>query len=167
MFAFDDIPAFEPRPEVREELDSRISAQKNKLKELGKKVGWGNSPKPSAAYMAEKTDNVPVYDFFYHASSSAVHASLHHLLRMVWRDSRSSTYSISSHGFEQYYSRFALVYGSWLASEVMTTVSSQFPNEWLEEEEDSFSILLALFVKPAIYHRAPKIVTKEELRRSK
>lgn len=164
MFSFDDIPEFEPRPQVKEELDSRIYAQKKELKELGKKVGWGNSPKPSARYMAEKTDDIPVYDFFYHASSSAVPASLHHLLRMVWGDSRSGTYSISSHNFEQYYSRFALVYGSWLASDVMMTISSRFPNEWPEEEEDSFSILLALFVKPAIYHRAPKIVTKEELR---
>jgi hypothetical protein len=48
----------------------------------------------------------------------------------------------------------------------MTTVISQFPDEWPEEDEDSFGILLALFVKPAIYHRAPKIVTKEELRGS-
>jgi Family of unknown function (DUF5677) len=64
MFAFDDIPEFEFRSEV-EELDSQISTQKKRLKELGKKVGWGNSPKPSAKYMAEETDNVPVYDFFY------------------------------------------------------------------------------------------------------
>jgi hypothetical protein len=147
-----------------EKLDLEISALKKRLRELGKKVGWGNSPQPSAKYMAEKANEVSVYDFFYHASSSAVHASLHHLLRMVWGSSESGIYSISNQNFEQYYSRFVLVYGSWLASEVMIEASKQFPGEWPEEEEGSFSMLLALFVKPAVYQKAPKIVTDEELR---
>jgi hypothetical protein len=37
----------------------------------------------------------------------------------------------------------------------MMITRNEFPTEWPEEEEDSFSILLALFVKPAVYHRAP------------
>jgi hypothetical protein len=78
-------------------------------------------------------------------------------------DPKTGIFSVTNKNFEQYYGRFVLIYASWLASKAMMITRNEFPTEWPEEEEDSFSILLALFVKPAIYHRAPKVVTKEEL----
>ena len=83
---------------------------------------------------------------------------------MIWGNPKTGAFSITNENFRQYYHRFVLIYGSWLASLVITTVGTQFPDDWPEEEEDSWSILLALFIGPAIYHQAPKIITKEELR---
>ena len=70
-------------------------------------------------------------------------------------DPKTGIFSVTNKNFEQYYSRFVLIYASWLASKAMMITRNEFPTEWPEEEEDSFSILLALFVKPAVYHRAP------------
>lgn len=65
------------------DLEQRIAELKAKMKDLGKRIGWGNTPKPSVRYMADSSDATAVYNYFYHAASSSVHASLHHLLRMV------------------------------------------------------------------------------------
>ncbi|MCB0210799.1 MAG: hypothetical protein KDJ52_15785 [Anaerolineae bacterium] len=167
LLSLEDYSQPEPERRTMDELESRILDQKNKLKELGKKIGWGNRPAPTVKYMAEATNNLMVYDFFYHASSSAVHASLHHLGRMVWGNPSTGVFSITNKHFKQYYHRFVLTYGSWLASQVVSIVQAQFPDDWPKEEKDSWSILLALFIVPAIHHQAPKIITKEELRWSK
>ena len=64
MFSFDAAPEDDPDSISINKLNSRISSKKKQLKELGKKLGWGDRPIPSAKYMAEATNNVPVYDFF-------------------------------------------------------------------------------------------------------
>jgi hypothetical protein len=62
MLSFDDVPEDDPDSISINKLSSRISSKKQP-KELGKKIGWGDRPIPSAKYMAEATNNVPVYDF--------------------------------------------------------------------------------------------------------
>lgn len=146
------------------ELQDRIAAQQRKLRTIGASVGWGRRDFPSARYMADATQNGHVYDFFYHASSSAVHASFHHLGRMVWGD---STLSVDNKNFSQYYGRFALIYGSWLTCLTMLEAISYFPDHWPKDLEDSFSILFAFCVKPPVIQKAPQIVTPYELRWNK
>jgi hypothetical protein len=142
------------------ELKDKIATQQRKLRNLGTSIGWGSRDFPSVRYMADETQNGYIYDFFYHASSSAVHASLHHLGRMVWGN---TTFSVSNKNFSQYYGRFALTYGSWLACLTMTTAISYFPNHLPKDLEDSFSILFAFCVKPPVVQKAPQIVTHYEL----
>jgi hypothetical protein len=159
--------ASDPRVTVRMPDSARgIGDQlRSKLKDLGKRVGWGNKPKPTVKQMAERSGSTDAYDFFYHASSSSVHASLHHLLRMVWFDQATKLASVTNRNFQQYYRRFALVYGSWIASEVIAVVTQEFPGSLPKELEEPFNIWLALTVIPAVSHRAPPIVTREEIRR--
>jgi hypothetical protein len=134
-----------------------------KLREMGKRLGWGNKVKPTVRHMAEVAGITNVYEFFYHASSSSVHASLHHLLRMVWYDKTTKRASITNRNFQQYYQRFGLVYGSWIASEVISVVTEEFPGSLPEKLREPFGIWFALTVIPAIVRRAPPIVTREEL----
>jgi Family of unknown function (DUF5677) len=140
-------------------------ALRSKLKALGKRVGWGSKPKPTVKQMAERSGMTDVYGFFYHASSSSVHASLHHLLRMVWFDRATNAASITNRNFQQYYQRFALIYGSWIASKVIDVVTQEFPGSLPQELDQPFNIWLALTVIPAVAQRAPPIVTREEIRR--
>jgi Family of unknown function (DUF5677) len=164
IFHFDDFVEDASLPERLKMLSSEIDSQKSKLRALGQRLNWGKRPFPTAKQMAEKTDNLPIYEFFYHAASSAAHASLHHLGRMVWGDSRSGVYSITNQNFGQYYGRFALIYGCWLSCATMSIIRQRFHDDWPSELEDSFSILFAFCVKRSIIQKAPGIVTDYELR---
>lgn len=162
-----DVNDFENLPDHEErtiELQNRISTQRNELKDLGKPLGWKGRDFPSASFMAGATDNGYVYDFFYRASSSAVHASLHHLGRMVWSDSSGQNFSVDNKNFAQYYGRFALTYGSWLTCMVVSKAMEYFQGDFPEDLRDSFNILSAYCIIPPIKQKAPKIVTEYELR---
>jgi hypothetical protein len=144
--------------------EQRISdGIKDALKSIGDRLGWGKKPKPSAKEMAERTDSLDVYEFFYHAASSSVHASLHHLLRMAWWDSSTKKLTISNKVMEQHHRMFSLIYGAWIASGVISAVTEEFPDTWPDEYDDSFGIWLAILMKPAVVQRSPPIVTKREL----
>jgi hypothetical protein len=84
---------------------------------------------------------------------------------MVWFDQATKLASVTNTNFQQYYRRFALVYGSWIASEVMAVVTQEFPGSLPKELEQPFNFWLALTVIPAVTHRTPPIVTREEIRR--
>jgi len=134
------------------------------LKEMGRRIGWGNKPKPTVKHMAKRAGMEDVYAFFYHASCSSVHASLHHMLRMVWRDRESGAYSITNRNFAQYYRRFSLLYGAWIASQVIHLAMEEYAIELTTEQDRMFCVWLALLIIPAIKQRAPGIVTSQELR---
>ena|SRR3989442_701187 len=67
--------------EQRELMKRRMEVPKQKLRELGNRLGWGRRESPKVKYMAEKTGNLEIYDFFYHAASGSVHASV--MLRLI------------------------------------------------------------------------------------
>jgi hypothetical protein len=147
------------------DIDTKIDVLKERLKDVGRRLSWGkNQTKPSASHMAKRTGSQYIYDFFYHASSSSVHASLHHLARMAWGNAAAGRYSVTNKHLELHYRRFALIYGSSIATEVMEVLRDEYPDAWPREEEEAYSIWLAIIVKPAIVQRAPAIVIKEELR---
>jgi hypothetical protein len=133
------------------------------LKRLGSQFGWKGRETPSVRYMASASDSLTIYEFFYHASSSAVHASLHQLFRMVWGDRALDLHHIGDRHFEQYYRRFSLIYMSWLVAETMNTVRTVFANEWPQQLDESFNIWLALIMVPSVMQGAPAIVTAREL----
>ena len=147
-------------PTDAEEVDHTL---RNKLKDIGDRNGWGKKPKATAKEMATRGGLEEVYGFFYHAASSSVHASLHHLLRMVWTDSSAGHGDISSRHLEQHYRRVALIYGAWIAGEIIEVISEEFPGAFPESNEDSFGIWMTIVVKPAVVQRSPPIVTGREL----
>ena len=147
-----------------EHLGTRIAEHKRKLRDLGRRLGWGKKPYPDVLHMARSAGSVDEYEFFYHAASSAVHASLHHLARMVWGNPNTGRFSITNKNFETYYRRFVLIYGVWLCSEVMEEIRAEFPDKWPEDHEESYSMWLTLVIVPAIEQQFPPIVTEQELR---
>ena len=148
------------------DLDYRITLIKRELKDLGKKLGWDRSQYPSVKFMAEATDSLSEYEFFYHAASGSVHANTHHLARMVWGNAQANKYSISNRNFNEYYHRFVLVYGTWLGMEITNEVRNSFPNEWPEADEDAYDIWVAFLLVPNLMRQFPPLVTEEELRGS-
>ncbi len=114
-------------------LSDLKSRQSVILKDMGKRLGWGNRAKPTVKYMAETVDLLDVYEFYYHATSASVHTSLHLLLRMVWGDVAAGKYSITNNNFEAFYRRVVLVYGAILYDNILTVMSGQFPDMWSDE----------------------------------
>ncbi|AGA26397.1 hypothetical protein Sinac_2060 [Singulisphaera acidiphila DSM 18658] len=117
--------------------------------------------------MAERGKATEIYEFFYHAVNSSVHASLHHLLRVVWYNRESHVATITNKTFEQYYSNFALIYGSWMASALAVELLEEFGLTLSTGEDTELSVWMVVIVKPAVIHRQPPIVTLEELARPK
>src|SRR6266508_6442199 len=110
---YDPVDTYGP---VYSDIDSHITELRRRLRQLGEKLGWGDRASPTVDYMARSIHSDDEYEFFYHAACSSVHASLHHMLRMVWRKRPSGTFSITNANFRQYYQRFALAYSTWLCA---------------------------------------------------
>ncbi len=161
-------PEPKKHPAETKHLAPLIKEQKRKLKDLGRTLGWvqraKDRPLPTVRYMAKITDSLDAYEFFYHAASSAVHANLHNLFRMVWGNRETNLHSITNRNFDTYYRKFALVYGAWVATEVVFEIINQFPDKWPKEEDDAYNIWLAFLIEPAVRHCFPPIVTERELR---
>lgn len=147
-----------PLEEQKEFFKKRIEEQKKRLKGLGKKLGWGNKVSPDIKYMAEKTRSVDIYNFFYHAASSSVHASLHHLFRMVWGKTETGQFSITNKNFERYYRSLVIVYGAYLFAEVTELINDDFPEMWIGKEQEAFREEVEFAIS-----FLPPIVTREEL----
>jgi hypothetical protein len=45
-------------------VNQLIEVPRQRLKELGKKLGWGEKDSPGVRYMAEKTGSLEIYTFF-------------------------------------------------------------------------------------------------------
>jgi hypothetical protein len=86
----------ERHPAELQDLSKRVVEYRDELREFGSKHGWGSKPSPSVKQMAERTDSLAEYEFFYHAASNAVHANLHHLGRMVWKNFDKGIVSITN-----------------------------------------------------------------------
>jgi hypothetical protein len=164
-FSFNDLPS---RPHVSRALAEAAAAvdqqkEKDELCALGDRLGWGHRPNPSVKHMAIATGLEPYYDFIYRASSSAVHASVQRLGRMVWRNGETGTFTVTSRTFEQYFRRFCLVWGGWVAAVLLHAIAQRFPEEFPADADGALSIILGFLMKPAVAHEAPKLVTPEEL----
>jgi hypothetical protein len=144
---------------------ARYDLLKDELKQLGLELGWPGGRLPSIYRMANQADLSDIYDFFYHGSSKAVHANLHNMSRMVWGDLERHIFTIDSHHFENYYVSFALVYGIWLASEVIDRIAKpEFPDEFQLIDEQSYNVWLTV-VLAGLARRGnlPPLVTRQEL----
>ncbi|MEU5964434.1 DUF5677 domain-containing protein [Micromonospora parva] len=132
-----------------------------KLKDLGQLLGWKGRESPSVKRMAEQTDSLAIYEFFYHASSSSVHANPHHMYRMVW-GTPGGNFSITNGHMESYYRHLAMIHGSYLYFEHWQLIQSHHPGPF-EDVSEAINIWLALLIIPFAENENPGIITKREL----
>jgi hypothetical protein len=163
-FKFADIKTKPPNDLLIKQTRQHIGEARKHLQAMAKREGWPTGPLQTVRDMARVCDMEPYYDFIYRASSSAVHASLHELGRMVWGNPQTGDFRVSYETFQQYYFRFVLVYGGWVASLTAARLAEHFRSSFPWEASDSLSMVMAFFIKPSIYHEAPGLVTSEELR---
>lgn len=154
---------YRPHRGETQDLPARIAEQRTALRDMGRRLGWGNRHAPSVKYMAESSGSDAEYGFFYHATSSAVHANLHHVGRMVWGVPDQGMV-VTNANFAAYYRHFALTYGVWLTAKIMDEVNTEFPEQWRNEASVDYDIWrdFVQFIVGAT--RFPPIVTEEELR---
>jgi hypothetical protein len=162
-FKFGDIDTKPPNDKLIKQTRQHIKEARKHLQAITKREGWPPGSLQTVRDMARVCDMEPYYDFIYRASSSAVHASLHELGRMVWGNSRTGNFEVSCETFQQYYFRFAIVYGGWVASITTASLAEHFRSSFPWDASDSLSMIMAFFIKPSIYHEAPGLVTPEEL----
>ena len=147
-----------PLEELKVLRGKLVAVPKQKLVELGEKLGWGKTDSPSIRYMAEQTGGLEIYNFFYHAASSSVHANLHNLLRMVWGNPEKGRFSITNMNYERYYRKVVIAYGATLFSEIMETAKDSFPDMWEGVDYEAYREKVAFIIR-----YTPPIVTQEEL----
>lgn len=145
----------EKQKELRKKL---IEVPRQRLKELGEKLGWGKKDSPTIRGMAEKTGSLDIYNFFYQAASSSVHASLQNLLRMVWGDPETGQFSITNMNYERYYRSVVIVYGATLFAEIMEAVKDSFLDMWEGVDYAAYQEKVAFII-----NFTPPIVTQKEL----
>ncbi len=130
--------------------------------EFCKAQGWGKRG-PSVRDMAEASEILSEYRFFYFLSSKAVHSNLHEIGRMAW--SNRHTISISSRPFAGVHADLAVVYGTWLFGEVIEAVASRFPPIGQLAASEAYAVWLAIvLVGPARNGRLPLLIHPEELK---
>jgi len=130
-----------------------------RLRALGERLGWGKGHSSlSVKQMAKATDSLELYNFFYHATSRSVHASMHHLLRMVgFRPGQRDAY-ISTQNFADYYAAFSLIYGAWLFGLLLDDLAERFPDMWSADER----MKIGMWLGSVAQRDWPLIVTAEE-----
>ncbi|MFD3685450.1 DUF5677 domain-containing protein [Nocardiopsis sp. NPDC058631] len=145
------------------DVTDTLERAKNDLKELCRGQGWWRNRPPTIRKMAEETDLVQVYDFFYSLSSKAVHSNLHEMGRMVW--GTEHTVDISSKPFEDLHPNLAVVYGTWLFHDLLSAVMGLFEPIQRLSSGQAYGVWLALILfRPAHNGRLPLLIHPEELR---
>jgi hypothetical protein len=143
-----------PASPLRREASTRLKA-------LGKPLGWQRRG-PSIKDMARAGGKLAEYEFFYLAASRAAHSNLHEIGRMVWGGPDSI--SISSSPLSPLHENFALTYGAWLYSALLTDLSEHLPELTDVLDSPRWSVWLALvLVGVARNGQLPPIVTEREL----
>jgi hypothetical protein len=163
-FSFSDLPARAVNEALIADVSAAARRQADSLRGLAERLGWGKKPHPTVRHMAHVTGLEPYYDFIYRATSSAVHASVQRFGRMVWDNPETGEFTVTSATFEQYFRRFSLVYGGWIAAFTASEMAIRFRSDFPSGANDSLSIIMAFFIKPAVANEGPKLVTPEELR---
>lgn len=132
------------------------------LKRLGKPLGW-RARGPTVRQMAEESDRLPEYDFFYRASSRSVHSNLHEMGQMVSGDAMGMT--VSNERLSVLHSDFAIVYGTWLYGKTIFELARWVPTLRAPVESMRWSVWIAIVqVGMARNGRLPPIVSDHELR---
>jgi hypothetical protein len=140
-----------------------LDTEHKKMKELGHGLGWKDDG-PSVWKMAKAAELTDEYEFFYAASSRAVHANLHEMGRMVWGDTATMIMSISTKTLEPIHSSFALAYGVWVYDSLIATLAKVHPGLRETLDKDAWSVWLALVLAGmASNYQLPPIVNEREM----
>jgi hypothetical protein len=162
-FPFIQSPVTSGNLELIKRTRAAIADARKQLKNLTLQPGWPQGPCRSVRDRARMIGMEPYYDFIYRASSSAVHASVHELNRMVRIHADNPRLRISHQQATRHYRDFVLTYGGWIASFTATLLAGQFPSLFPADANESLSIMTAFFIVPAIKHSSPGLIMPAEL----
>lgn len=144
--------------------DDALAEERTRMKELGHGRGWKKDG-PSVWKMAEAAGLTDEYEFFYAASSRAVHANLHEMGRMVWGDSATMVMSIDTESLESVHASFALAFGVWMYDTLLGTLAGTLPDLRETLDSQAWSVWLArVLAGVARNYHLPPIVTEREMR---
>ena len=115
---------------VRERHEKAIEDRRSALRTLGIRLGWDKRTTsrgrlPTARFIAEKANELRLYDFIYGASSRHVHFNVPELMRRVW--GRDGVYEVGSLAFSRYFGAFALGWCSHLLVRTVLEVEPVLP----------------------------------------
>lgn len=110
---------------------------------------------PTVSYMAKKTQQKVLYDYFYHASSSYVHFNARMLFRMGWGPLPEINFSTSN--FTDYYRDFGRFYSMYLFKEMAKLLNENNLALEIKSEVEALENLLNH------EQRWPELVTFEEM----
>ncbi|MEV0192231.1 DUF5677 domain-containing protein [Kitasatospora purpeofusca] len=159
--AYQQLNAEVPRLAFRDASDV-LEQARAELADLCQQQGWGKRGL-SVKKMAEVGNLLPEYEFFYHLSSKAVHANLHEMARMTWGN--GSTVDISSSPFEGIHADLAVVYGTWVFSNILEVLADRLDPVKTLVSCQVYGVWLALvLVGPARQGRLPLLIHPEEFR---
>lgn len=138
---------------LAEELSKEIKLilKKNGLK--------GDREFPSVAQMATDTKLIKLYNYLYYATSTLVHFSPSHLMRLGWTDSKTSnTFRFSTKYYNKYYFDFCSYYAAFLFVEFYKSFKKDLKLEKILKVE-------IIKIKEQLENklRMPEIVTFEEI----
>ena len=125
---------------------SRAHHVQAELRALAKELDWGKKAEesgrgPTLGLLARQVGQVKLYNFLYHASSRFVHFSPAELLRRAW--GKAGQVSIHSKHFAEYWSAFALHWGTSLIAQTLAEVAGSLPANDEEDQLDAAAVLAA------------------------
>jgi DNA-binding phage protein len=162
VLGVDPVPPGAPGLSIDHMAKVRTTAEAE-FRELAKRHGWGRRG-PMVKAMAEATDRLDEYDFFYLASSRPVHSNLHEMGRMVWGDARTGSMSISSDPLSSRHGHLAITYGCWIYAELMHELAKCFSEIAEVVDSERWSVWLALVLTGVARNgMLPPLVWEREL----
>lgn len=147
------------------EAREKTEHAKQSIKKLGERLGWKSKGLfPTTAYIARAVGEKELYDLIFHATSRTVHFSVSELFRRGWSKHDSDDLAITSKAMNQYWSRFALFWGTRVlaltSAEIFEELSEDdWPRGLDQRAVDAVSELLAKIVGSGYV----PIITAEEM----
>jgi DNA-binding phage protein len=162
VLGVDPVPPGAPGLSI-DHMDKVRTTAEAELRQIAKRHGWGRRG-PTVKAMAEATDRLDEYNFFYLASSRPVHSNLHEMGRMVWGDARTGLMSISSDPLASRHGHLAITYGCWIYSELMHELATCFSEIAEVVDSERWSVWLALVLTGVARNgMLPPLVWEREL----
>ncbi|MFF0283606.1 hypothetical protein ACFYSW_25155 [Rhodococcus aetherivorans] len=119
-------------------LDRLETEAKNNLKDLAKEFGWSGAA-PSAKWVAEKSDNLRLYEYLHSATSRALHYSMGEASRNCWGELGGIATTLKPE-FRQHRTDFAMTWLPRLLLLTATTASDLLKEASIGFQEGAWSI---------------------------
>ena len=158
-----DRVTFDSNDELISKTEIAIKDLRSKKKKLFRKKKGLEKFNWNVKEMAAVAGLTDEYHFIYQATSSAVHANVFEMSRMIVRDKNSGRIAISTAINEDYNKSFSIIWGSWIVAQIIVWFDQRGMAKLSEADADTISVILALVVVPAVTQRRPGLIQEREL----